>query len=128
MKKILLIFTLFICISGTASAQNYQSNGSYECQYKIDKYTTGSCIFLTDNNGRITGSFCGLNAPSAHELIANNKCSFTPNKTYNCKYQNGQCKVNITIKNGYEVSCQGTTPDTKAVYEHAKSGKCSINK
>lgn len=124
MKNIILIFTILIMSCNGVLAQTYKQNMTYNCNYQIDKYTTGSCVISTDSKGEINSSVCGPNAPSLDILLANNQCKLTPQKIYQCKYPNGQCKVNLIGEQGHEISCHGTTPDIKNVYQQAISGKC----
>lgn len=126
MKNIIIVLTLLIFSCNSVFAITYKPNGSYKCTYPINASTQGNCTFMTNSQGNIQASSCGLSAPSPAELMAKNRCSFTPYKMYKCKYQNGQCNVNITAeKGGYQVSCKGTTPDTKSVYQRALAGKCT---
>lgn len=124
MKKIVSFLGIIIFASISVQVQAFQKNGTYDCEYKIDKYTTGECIFITDKTGKINLNICGPNSPAPELLINEGKCTFIPTKQYICQYPKGSCKVKIMIKDGREVSCTGETPDTKAVLEQAKIGKC----
>ncbi len=126
MKNIIAICTiLIISCTSAAFAQTYKPDVTYECNYQINKYTTGSCTISTNSEGQINSSICDSNAPSLDILITNNKCKLTPQKMYKCKYPNGECKVKLIGKEGHEISCAGTTPTMKQVYQETLSGKCT---
>ena len=122
-KTILTLLIAYLTINSSFAIYDDIFSGIKTGTYKCGS----SCVVELHRHGGRSITNCTDDKNTIAEMIKNNKCTYEKDKSqyYSCQYAQGSCSVTLS-QSGHTISCMGDTPNTKAVLEDAKNGKCYI--